>query len=479
LYRLWKKRDSPQSSALDRDNARGPLDGFDRPEDRMLAAAPSALEGTARPLVVAGVFGAGTADRLAGFARAVPLFPHDAGLVLESTDADVLVVDTAAGAAGGPWAYLGEPGMYDRERTLDTLLEGARGRDLPVVLWETAGRGDTGELSGAATAPGLTRLDWDAVAEPGISLRRFNPVRSPERYRIPLLVDPGVRLPLGVRRAVDGIAAALGARSVTAGPAELPDLLRAHAVTIAATPAQVSEQLACGALVLCPAAVAGALPADLRGHVHVVADPAAAAEVLAAAGPADPRAALRTLFLEHATPVRLAALCARLGVDADPAAGRRVTVLADVHGEAAAGRLADTVLAQVHRPAEVVLRHPAEVPAGLTAGIAARLGEVGITVRPRAADEPAGAGGRGRAAWVAPWPPEGQVPGTYLADLVCAAECSDADAVGPAAGADTADYAFAPLIRPALIRRELHESGADPAGWAAGGARLLSLDPRS
>ncbi|MCW2898067.1 MAG: hypothetical protein JWO67_332 [Streptosporangiaceae bacterium] len=467
LYRLWKKRDAPQSSALERDTTRSVLDGSDRPEDRLLAASPAALAGGVRPLVIAGVFGPSAQAGLDGYAHTVPLFPHDAGLVLESTDADLLVVDTAAGAAGGPWAYLGEPGMYDRERALHNVLEAARGRDLPVVLWDSTGRSRDGELSGAATAPGLARLEWDAICTPGVSLRRFNPGRLTERDGTPLLVDPGVRLPLGVRRAVDAIAAAVGARCVTPVQADLPDVLRRHAVTVAATPAQVPEHLASGAFVLCPPAVAEALSDDLRGHVRVVTDPEALADMLSTVERSGPGVALRTLFLRHATPVRLAELCERLGIDADPCAGRRVSVVADVDAEADAVRLADTLIGQVHRPGEVVFRgHPGS-PTHAWPVVAARLAEHGITVQRRPA----------RAVWVAPWP-TGAVPSTYLADLVCAAESSAADAIGPARDRGVADRTFVAAIEPALVRREWHEEGGAPAGWAARGARLMSLDPR-
>ncbi|MBC6458742.1 hypothetical protein [Actinomadura sp. HBU206391] len=473
LYRLWKHRDSPQQPGQGRDITRVQSDVFDRQEDRLLAASPSALEGSVRQLVIAGVFGPSTPADLAGFARTVPLFPHDGALVLESADADLLLVDAAAGAAGGPWAYLGEPGMYDRERTLRTLLDAAGGRELPVVLWP-AGRGDEGELAGVATAPGLSRLDWDAIAVPGVSLRRFNPAWGTARDRTPLVVDPGVRLPLGVRRAVDAITAAIGARVAAPGPAELPELLRRHAVTVAATPAQVPEQLASGAFVLCPAAVADALPADLRAHVHVVTDPAALHEVLSAVPRHDPRLALRTLFLRHSAPVRLAELCRRLEIDADPAAARGVTVVADVHAAADAARLADTVLAQAHRPVEVVVRHGVELPAGAFATVTARLAEHGVTVHLQAADGRAAT--PGDAAWVAPWQTRAHVPDSYLADLVCAAECSGADAVGPAG---FPDYTFVTAVEPALVRRELYETGGAPDGWAARGVRLMSLDPRS
>lgn len=142
LYRLWKQRSAPQNAATLRD--RPPLEGFDRAADRLLVADP--YDG----LIVAGVLAEATASALQDHARVIRLYPHAAAPVLDAADVDMLIVDAAAGAPGGPWAYLGVPGMYDRERTLLDLREVARARGLPLVLW------------GAAPAT-LTRLDWDAV----------------------------------------------------------------------------------------------------------------------------------------------------------------------------------------------------------------------------------------------------------------------------------------------------------------------------
>lgn len=150
LYRLWKQRSSPQNAATLRD--RPPLEGFDRAADRLLVGDP--YDG----LIVAGVFAPSTASALQEHARVIRLYPHAAAPVLDAADVDLVIVDAAAGAPGGPWAYLGVPGMYDRERTLLDLREVARARGLPLVLW------------GAAPPPTLTRLDWDAVVAGGPSL---------------------------------------------------------------------------------------------------------------------------------------------------------------------------------------------------------------------------------------------------------------------------------------------------------------------
>ncbi|HEU5156287.1 MAG TPA: hypothetical protein VFU43_04770 [Streptosporangiaceae bacterium] len=466
LYRLWRRRDSPQTRPNGERRAYFDLAGLPRPEDRLLLAGPTDA------LTIAGVFGPGCQDTAAGCARVVSLLPHDAALALETADADLLIVDAAAGAAGGAWAYLGEPGVYDREQALGALMEMARDRGLPVVLWDET---RSGEEPGAAP-PGLARLDWTATGSPGVSLRRFNPVGVIPRDTVPVVVEPlggSARVPPGVRRAAADIAAAIGARTVACDPRTLPDLLRRSAITLALAPSQVPEQLAAGALVLCPEPVTERLPADLREHVYTVAEGGAArplsggaegtvpvAALAAAAGGHDPRPALRTLFLRYATPVRLAALCESLGLRADPLHERRVAVLAHVADAADARRLVAGLLAQILRPAEAIVTGPGAAVA------AAELAERDIAAP--------GSATRARSAWVAPWPARGEVPATHLADLVCAAECSGADAVGGGGGED-APYTFVTDIEPALVRRERYVSGGLPTEWATQGARLLAL----
>ncbi|RAY14217.1 hypothetical protein DPM19_14640 [Actinomadura craniellae] len=143
LYRLWRRRHDPAPSATRRESERLQLDQLDRPEDRLLKADPYT------GFAVAGLFSPAGLAELDGTARVTPLYPHDAASVLEAADVDLLVVDAAAGAPGGPWAYLGVPGMYDREKALVNVLEIARSRNLPAVLW------------GESPPPALARLDWD------------------------------------------------------------------------------------------------------------------------------------------------------------------------------------------------------------------------------------------------------------------------------------------------------------------------------
>jgi hypothetical protein len=143
LYRLWKHRTRPRSGPV-RDQPRPA--GFDRVEDRLLV--PDPYEG----LVVAGVLHPATAEALEEHAKVVRLVPHAAAETLDAADVDLLVVDARAGEPGTPWAYLGVPGVYDREQALLDLREVAQARGLPTVLW------------GADAPPALTRLPWDHTA---------------------------------------------------------------------------------------------------------------------------------------------------------------------------------------------------------------------------------------------------------------------------------------------------------------------------
>jgi hypothetical protein len=148
LYRMWRHRGAP--------NVVTSVDARERPmfsardEDRLIAG--SAASG----LIVAGVLGPAAAESLGRAAHVVPLMPHDAALVLDTADVDLVIVDAAAGAPGGPWAYLGVPGVPDRERALAGLMDVARGRGRPLVL--------------LGAAPGLTGLGWDATLKDDTAL---------------------------------------------------------------------------------------------------------------------------------------------------------------------------------------------------------------------------------------------------------------------------------------------------------------------
>jgi hypothetical protein len=152
LYRMWRHRGAP--------NIVTSVDARERPmfsardEDRLIAGSPlGVLE---KGVIVAGVLGPAATETLGRAAHVVPLMPHDASLLLDTADVDLVIVDAAAGAPGGPWAYLGVPGVPDRERALLGLMEVARGRGRPLVL--------------LGTSPGLAGLGWDATLKDGTAL---------------------------------------------------------------------------------------------------------------------------------------------------------------------------------------------------------------------------------------------------------------------------------------------------------------------
>lgn len=168
LYRLWRKRSAPVSAAARAAAGGAQPDRVERPEDRLLVAGPSDVP------VVAGVLAPGTAAALAGHAKVVALYPHDAAIALEAADVDALVVDAAAGEPGGPWAYLGVPGMYDRDLALHEIRRIAAARSLPLVLW------------GEAPPATLASLHWDATATtPAGLVRLLDPAPSPDRANGP------------------------------------------------------------------------------------------------------------------------------------------------------------------------------------------------------------------------------------------------------------------------------------------------------
>jgi hypothetical protein len=203
----------------------------------------------------------------------------------------------------------------------------------------------------------------------------------------------------------------------------------------------------------------------------------------------DVRDWLRDLFVNHATPARLADVVRVAELPADLVRGRRIAVLARVADSGAAGRLTSALLDQRLRPTEVV----AAVPGGTSAAFAVReaLGkltdhDIRVVVTPSAA--PAGVdAGRGldwarplarlaEAPWLAPWTAgDAARPATYLLDLACARECGQADAVGFGAG----EYEFTHwLEKPALVRSALLAPGGPAAAdWGSHGLRLFTIIP--
>ncbi|MHC3468974.1 hypothetical protein ACYF6T_09690 [Streptomyces sp. 7R007] len=172
----------------------------------------------------------------------------------------------------------------------------------------------------------------------------------------------------------------------------------------------------------------------------------------------DGRERLRDAFLHDSTRVRLAELARHVGAP-DPLAERRVAVLAAPRDQAEVAALTGQVLAQLHRPHEVVVPDPGDPALAFDELLAS-----GVTVR----------GGAPTAPWVADWTDLAEDrPATLLLDLMCAQERSGADALGATPADD--DHVFVPVLRPLLVRRPLFASGLPPEDWSAHGHRLLAV----
>ncbi len=531
LYRMWREHRAVRAagsgagaegfrSADEARWARILLDaGAGAAGDRFLAAytvpglawsATARAEGQdmADGLVVAGILTDASCAALAPDATAEQLLPHDAAFVLEGSGADLVLIEAAALLPGGAWAHAGDPAASDRGRRLADLVDLARALGKPVIFLRNA------------PSYLMPYLDWlgtscDAVVDGGlgVQLARFNPIDLPAaRGAVPLYArhrDP--REGPAVKRMLDELTGGepgtgqigertgerIGGRADPSRPVRVigepswrtaPGVYRQHAVFLAATAAEAREQLACGARVVGPVTE----DTQVSGAIDV-ADAEQAARQLAAAADAGPRGMteIKTILLElfetYATPARLAELGRRVNLPPRLVPGRRVAVLAGVRDAAGAARLAGRVLGQRLRPHEVqvwlegdmALADPANAAAHaarreiggalapLTAGgiIAGVITGAGLAAAARAAVSP----------WSAEWDPQVAYPDSYLLDLMCALECSRADAVGSAAGAD---YVFTDALDPAVARTDLFREGAPPrSAWGRRGLRLFAVVP--
>ena len=477
LIKLWRDRGTltgPGAATLALASAQlGDLAGGG---ERFLSAltapglgAPGAASAGFTPpaLVITGVLTAHACATLAPEAAVHPVLPHDADVVLESEGADVVLIEAAAMLAGSPWAYAGDPAAADRGRRLGRLIASARALGKPVIFIRNVP---------AHLAPGL---DWvaascDAVSEDGfgVQLARFNPIGLPG-YRPAAPVYAGSRDPRetpSVRALLDFVA---GSVTLTGdvGWRARPGLYREHAVFVTVSPDQALEQLACGARVIM---VAGE-PTALRDQID-----SARAERPLTEGEALP--ALRQIFTGHATAVRLARLAALAGLPDHQITGRQVAVLARVEDAAGAAALSASLARQQMAPAEVVVTFPApEGDGGAGVGsITAALGDLAgrgvlitaVPLAPDAADLDGGtswvplAAKQARSPWVVPWQAGHEHEDSYLLDLACARECSQADAVGHAG----MTYGYVTSLEPALARREFFGSDGSRHGL-----RLFSL----
>ncbi|TQN30394.1 hypothetical protein FHX37_0271 [Haloactinospora alba] len=505
LFRLWRGSQGSRSSG--NRSKPGPVRSYEaqRQEARLLTGTPGADDGR---IVVAGILSPEARAALDPYVRVVPLRSHDTQVVFESVDVDALVITASASAPGSSWSHVGDPAAADRTRALHWTVEAARSRGVPSVL-----------IADAPAPPALAALDVDLHyhGDVGVPLHRFNPVAAePERDPEPVHV-PTAGSPHPATRRLLASLEEHGTRPASPRWEELPATLRAVSAVATDTPGLARRATACGARALLlgrddgdgdtsaaprpPEALRTLRPGAGGPHSHPVGEELAR---LRAQGPLtseELRSTLRHLFLTEATPVRLAELFRQ--VQLAPGAGnpdlplhdRRVALLALPGDDITSLSLAEDILAQQYPPAEVVVPQESAPFTGVE-----RLRSHGIPVRTAPVSVPSAAPGPdvwaalARAAespWAALWrEPQGPA---FLVDALCAAECSGADAVGPAIDswrqgdaphADAVDqaaadqeYVFVSAIRPALARCELVRRGLQPGVWNRHGARLLALSP--
>jgi hypothetical protein len=479
LVRMWRERGSltgPGAATLALASAQlGDLAGVG---ERFLSSltAPGLGAGGSTGLVITGVLTARTCATLAPDAAVHPLLPHDADVMLESAGADMVLIEAAAMLAGSAWAYAGDPAAADRGRRLGRLIAAARALGKPVVFIRNVP---------AQLAPGL---DWvaascDAVSDDGlgVQLARFNPIGlDSARSREPVYADPrDPRQPPAVRALLDAVAESVQVAGHI--PWRLrPAFYREHAAFVTVCADQAREQLACGARVIMAGGeqIAGALGPGLAEPGSGAGwDAAALREKVAAVRADRPRdeagivPVLREIFAAHATPVRLAALARLAGLGDGMVSGRQIAVLARADDAVTAAGLCAGLLRQRMAPAEVVV--VTEAPDVTSAELSGRavtaalddLADLGVRIRtvlrvPGGPGWLAHAARTARSPWVTPWPTDREQHESYLLDLACARECSQADAVGHAGAA----YAFTTSVEPVLGRREVFASGVTAPG---------------
>jgi hypothetical protein len=202
------------------------------------------------------------------------------------------------------------------------------------------------------------------------------------------------------------------------------------------------------------------------------------------------RTLLRTLYLEHATPVMLARLARRLSVSVDPRAGRSTTALVTVTADSELGAVVGSVTRQTHVPDRAVIR--LADGAAWSAAADAAFADAGIATKVETGD---GGADWERLAddstteWLLRWPDARRPAPSYLLDLLVGGEMTSADAVGYR---DGDPYRFVPSLHAdaAIIRREalqrlareplavvadpMNEAGRERFGW-----RLVSVGPEA
>jgi hypothetical protein len=471
LVRLWRERSGGKEGAeLAVKLAAAQLADLAGAGERFLSALtpPGRPDVTSKGLVITGALTARGAATLAPDAVVHPLLPHDADVLLESTGADLVIIEAAALLAGAPWAFAADPSATDRGRRLARMIVMARSLGKPVVFIRNVPAHLRPSMQWLAGSCDIVRDDGL-----GVQLARFNPIGlDPARNTRPVYAgqrDP--RESPSLRAMLDAVTGDLVTAAEPPSWRGLPDFYRSHALFVAAGAHTALEQAACGARVVTVADRASGGGDRLREQIE-------AAAALPPLTISQARQGLRDIFLDDAVAAQLSAIVAHAGLPPGIVGGRQIAVLAEAGWDA--GDLAATVLRQRLLPEAVIVA--TDDPQSATAALAP-LADRGITVRPVPAVSSIRPGSAATATalatyapvpWVAPFQPRTRAyPDTYLLDLACAREAAQADAVG---FGDT-DYAYAAEITPALARRDLlgRPDAPEPSVWGSHGYRLFTI----
>ncbi len=479
-------------------------------------------------LVIAAIADPRTIDELRPDAAVERMLPHDALLVLERTDPDLVLVDTAALLPGRPWAHGGDPSAGDRGRRLFEILGAAHALGRPTVLWWNGPRDHavgliplepsfdlviTNERSGADD----TALPWTT----GVQLRTWNPLGGdPDGPRHPVflwrrgtitsrtagptgtillaLAGAGLEIWRDADEPPGGVPVPNGLRSALGTPVDperLPDRFREHGLFLAGPIASAEDDWSIGTTILQQLAGGGrlvsgrneGLEASFGAVVQWMGGPAGALDAVRDAASRGPmsggelRTTLRTLHRDHATSVALATLARYLGLRGQLTPNRDVCAVVSLAGDVRGTDFVDSILRQDQRPAEALLvteDTAAARPLLMELAEAGIRGHVAPPPDPREGILRRAAGFVG-SGWIWAWAPEQAYPPTFLLDCLVGGQMAGAAAVGPVDGRVDRFVDDLPVTR-AIVSREAARSRPDPhdghlAPWARRGAPLFGM----
>lgn len=494
---------------------------------RYLGHSEVALGPRAR-LVIAAIADPRTIDEIQPDAAVERMLPHDALLVLERTDPDLVLVDTAALLPGRPWAHGGDPSAGDRGRRLVEILTAARALGRPTVLWWNGPRDHAVGLIplegnfDLVIATDLSGADDPALAWTiGVQLRTWNPLGAdsdrprhpaflwrrdtvttrtagPTRATLKALADAGLEIwrdadepPVGVP-VPDGLRSSL---TTPVDPERLPDRFRQHGLFVAGPIVAPDDARSVGSVILEQLASGGrlvsgrnaALAASFGEAVTWMDGPDGAAEAVREAamrGPmsaAERRATLRTLHRQHATSVALGTLARYLGLRPQLTPNRDVCAVVALGPDVRTIDFVDGILRQEERPAEALLLTDDAAAARPFLLELERAGIRGHVASPPDRGEgilrwAAGFAGSG---WIWAWAPGTDYAPTLLLDCLVGGQMASAAAVGLVDGDEDRFVDDLPVAR-AIITREAARNRPDPrdghlASWARRGAPLFGM----